>query len=262
MMTAEGPDLQEATAEMLPVPLLLVPGTLCDERVFTPLFAYLPHRSIQIVALPRTESMAEMAAQILAAAPPRFALIGLSLGGIVGLEIAAQAPERLAGLALIGSNARPAPTDTHDARRAQAKAGGARLADHARETLAPLYAGRKVADHAAFERLVVDMAVTGGADALCRQTEAALSRADSRPRLAGIAMPVAVIGGSEDRLGTPEMQREMAAAIPAATLRLLDGVGHLAPVEAPEEVAAELIDWLGRVDRTIETNSYAEEEQP
>ncbi|WP_254604923.1 alpha/beta fold hydrolase [Sphingomonas bacterium] len=197
-----------------------------------------------------------MARSVLGVAPARFAVVGLSLGGIVALHMALRAPERVVGLALIGANARAVPDDLHDSRRSEAAAARADLAAYARSTLAPLYAGTIAPSDPSFADLIADMAVAMGADALDAQSAAALGRPDLRQRLQDVAAVTAVIAGEEDRLGTPEMQRELAAGIPDASLLLVGGAGHLVTVEAPAAVETALRTWLTRVDaKAIVTGS-------
>mgnify|MGYP001120088752 CR=1 FL=1 len=89
-------------------PLLLIPGLRCDSYLYAPLIARLDAGTAAVVAdVSRDDSIAAMASRVLAVAPPRFALAGLSMGGYVVLEIIRQAPERVTHLALLDTNARP-----------------------------------------------------------------------------------------------------------------------------------------------------------
>lgn len=230
-------------------PLVMLPGTLCDRRVFGPLIARLGRRAMSVAELSGAATTAGLAAQVLADAPPRFALLGFSLGGIVALEIAAQAPERIAGLALVASNARPVQAEDRPVRRAAldlARRQG--LRPYVEQVLWPSYVAARSAQNAQIRALVVDMAQGLGLDVLGAQVEAALMRADSRPRLAALQMPVLLICGEEDETCTVEMHREMARAIPGAAFTVLPDAGHFALLEAPDRVAAEVSAWLDRID--------------
>ncbi|PTD26293.1 alpha/beta fold hydrolase [Sphingomonas fennica] len=231
------------------LPLLLVPGTLCDERVFTPVLALLPERSVSIAPLTDVSDVHEAARRILADAPPRFALLGFSLGGIVSLEIAATEPGRVAGLALIGSNARPVAPEFHAERRREAISGSENLDHYIRKIMWPRYVSEGRRQDAALQHLIAAMARDGGRQLLLNQTEIGLSRIDSRDRIARMTMPSLVLGGCEDALCTPEMQREMAHRLPDAQLALLPDAGHFVTLEQPEAVAAHISSWLERVDR-------------
>jgi pimeloyl-ACP methyl ester carboxylesterase len=235
-----------------PLPLLLLPGTLCDEAVFAPLLqrlAAMPGRRLLplVATLAGGADIGAVAHRLLAEAPPRFALLGFSLGGMVALQIAALAPDRVLGLALIGSNARAAPDDQHDERRREAQAGADNLADHVRRTLWPRYvAADNIADPD-LTAVIVGMAARGGADDLMRQTEMALSRPDSLARLKEMPMPALVLGGLQDVVCTPDMQREMAEALPDAALALIPGAGHFVLIEQPGAVAQSVAGWLDRI---------------
>src|SRR5436305_3360517 len=89
------------------LPVVLVPGLMCSPRLFQEqipaLWRFGP---VQIAEHTRDETMDAIAARILAAAPPRFALAGLSMGGYIALEILHKAPERVIKLALLDSGAR------------------------------------------------------------------------------------------------------------------------------------------------------------
>ncbi len=111
--------LNDTTADSKGMPLVLLPGTACDERLFLPLVERLDHDGPTLTGgLRGARSMPAMAQKLLAEAPERFLLLGFSLGGIAALEIAAQAPERLAGLILIDTTPRPDPQANAAPRRA------------------------------------------------------------------------------------------------------------------------------------------------
>lgn len=229
------------------LPLLLLPGTLCDARVFAPLTARLPGLAPIVGDMHGAISVAALAERLLETAPPRFALLGFSLGGIVSIEMAARAPERVAGLALISSNARDVPVQLHAARRAVVQ-DAASVATLVRETLWPSYVATARQDDAALRALIMAMAQDCSCEAATRQTEVALSRIDSRARLAGLAMPALVLAGDQDAVAPPELQRELAAGLPDAQLVLIPAVGHFAPLEAPDACADAVLAWLARVD--------------
>lgn len=210
-------------------PLVMLPGTLCDERLYTSVLDHLG-REAHVPTLDGADSAAEMARQILVSLPRRFALVGFSLGGIVALEMAAQAPERVERLALIGCNPGKLSTDAAKARAAQSR-------DH-------FVAASREHTVRAFHELIGDMAAATPALAYRQQTAITLSRADSWPRLAHIAVATLIVCGADDVVCPPELSREMAAAMPHARLALIEGAGHYVTLEQPEAVAAEIAAWL------------------
>lgn len=222
-------------------PLLLLPGTLCDARVFAPILP-LDARAVLVADLTRADSVADMATDILSAAPETFVAIGFSLGGIVALEIAARAPDRVAALVLIATNCRDVPETHHAARRAQSSAAPPR--DLAGRILWPAYVHPDHGNDIALRDTIVAMAEDCPPGTVQRQTEAALSRADNRPRLGALDMPVLVIGGRQDVVATPDMQAELAKGLPNARLEIIDQAGHFVLMEQPEIVAGIIGAWL------------------
>lgn len=228
-------------------PLVLLPGTLCDGRLWSHQIDALGDIVSPIVAdVGRSGRMDELARRVLAEAPPRFALAGFSLGGILALEAVAQAPERVTHLALVSSNARPLPAADAAPRRAAVEAAArVGLRDHVAATLLPSYLpAAKLADGRLTE-LILAMAEGAGIEVFRRQTEAVIGRADSRPRLPRISAPTLVLGGVDDRLCPPDRQEELAAGIEGAELVLLPGCGHFSPLEEPATVSDALRRLLG-----------------
>lgn len=235
--------LADRTAE-----LLLLPGTLCDERLFAPLLSHLPGQHARVADMTGATSVAGLAERILAAAPPRFALLGFSLGAIVAVEIALLAPERVLGLALVGANLRPVPVIEHAARRAAvARASAAGVGRHVVDELWPRYVGRAAARDDALKRSVAAMADGAGHATYADQTEVALGRADRRRQLSELAMPALVLCGDEDDVAPIALHREVAALLPRATLAVVPHAGHFVLLERPELVAAHVGGWLAEL---------------
>lgn len=183
-----------------------------------------------------------MAERILADAPARFALAGLSMGGYLALEIMRQAPERVSRLALCDTSARAdTPEQTAGREAAIDAAGKYDFAALARASLGQLVAADapdRVRD------AVVAMSVRVGVETYVRQQRAIMRRPDSRPMLAGIAIPTLVMVGEHDALTPPTLAREIADAVPGAMLRIVPGAGHLPPMEQPARTTELLRDWL------------------
>src|SRR5205809_3821515 len=113
------------------VPILLVPGLNCSPRLYSPqipaLWRFGP---VTVADHTRDDTMAAIAARILAAAPPRFALAGLSMGGYIALEMLRQAPDRVLRLALLDTGARADSPEQRERRlRLIAMAEGGRFAE-------------------------------------------------------------------------------------------------------------------------------------
>ena len=235
-----------------PTPLVLLPGTLCDARVFAPVMERLRPRSLSVGDMHGLATVAGLATRLMEHAPPTFALMGFSLGAIVALEVAARAAERVTGLALVGGNAHaPAARDLN--RRRAEIAAVTSIERYVGETMWPSYVARRQDER--LRRLLIDMGRDCGNDALRMQTEVALSRADSRSRLAALTMPTLVLAGADDAINDAMVQRRMAAAIPSARLALVPGAGHFVLLERPDACALAISDWLASVD---DERSFAE----
>ena len=184
------------------------------------------------------------AARILADAPPRFALAGLSMGGYIAFAMLRQAPERIAKLALLDTSARP-DTAEQSARREKfiGLADSGKLNDVV-ETLAPRFLHRNRQNDEALKRVVQDMAADTGPEAFVRQQRAIMSRVNSRPLLAAIRCPTLVLVGDGDELTPPELSKEICTGIPSARLIVVPDCGHLSTIEKPDAVNAALAEWL------------------
>lgn len=188
------------------------------------------------------DTLPAMAGRVLAAAPERFALAGLSMGGYLAFEIMRQAPERVTHLALLDTSARP---DTPDATQAREDAIAA-VAKVPYEKLCWASLPRLVVEDAsdAVKQAVVDMSLRVGPDIYVRQQRAIMARPDSRPGLAAIRVPTLVLVGEKDVLTPPEVAREIADGIPGATYVEVLNSGHLSAMEYPDAVTTALRNWL------------------
>jgi pimeloyl-ACP methyl ester carboxylesterase len=227
------------------LPLVLVPGLLCSARLYAPQIAALwPFGPVTVADHRRDAKVAAIAARILADAPPRFALAGLSLGGYIAFAMLRQAPERIAKLALLDTSARP-DTAEQSARRekfiAMAEAG--KLTEVV-DTLTRVYLHRNRHNDDALKRVVQDMAADTGVEAFVRQQKAIMSRMDSRPLLATICCPTLVLVGDGDELTPLDLSKEICTGISGARLVVVPDCGHLSTIERPDAVNAALAEWL------------------
>ncbi|CAN7806951.1 alpha/beta fold hydrolase [Paraburkholderia hospita] len=174
-----------------------------------------------------------MATAILAAAPPRFALVGISMGGYICLEIMRQAPERILKLALLSTTARPDTPEQIVRRRALvANARTGDLTSLVSESLGLiLHSSRK--DDSNLREVNTRMAMTVGVEGFAQQTDAIIARIDSRPSLPAISVPTLVLVGDSDPVTPPDRSEEIAAAIPNARLSVVPHCGHASTLEQP-----------------------------
>ncbi|GAC1451871.1 MAG: alpha/beta hydrolase [Steroidobacteraceae bacterium] len=228
-----------------PLPVVLVPGLLCSARLYAAQIPQLWLRGPVMVAdHTRGDSMTAIARRILAAAPPRFALAGLSMGGYLAFEILRQAADRVVKLALLDTTARADTPEAIAARRAQlAQVAAGGLAEVADAQFMRLVHPQRRAD-ANLRQVNRLMASEVGAAGFVRQQTAIIGRVDSRPDLKGIRCPTLVIVGEADALTPPDRAAEMAEGIPGARLLQVPECGHLSTLERPEAVTEALLQWL------------------
>jgi pimeloyl-ACP methyl ester carboxylesterase len=227
------------------IPLILLPGLLCDAALWRYQIKSLEHMANSQVADTTTaDNMEALARSVLAAAPSQFALAGLSMGGYVALEIIRQAPERVLKLCLLDTSAR-ADTAEQRAKRqlllAMSKSGQFRGVT---PRLLPMLIHEDRLEDKEITGTITAMAERVGREAFHNQQTAILNRIDSRPSLADIKCPVQIIGGHDDALTPPGIMREFADGIPQAKFDIIPECGHLSPLEKPQAVTELMARWL------------------
>ncbi len=227
------------------LPTVFVPGLLNSPRLYAEQIPALWQFGPVMVADHRREdSIVALARGILAAAPPRFALVGLSMGGYISFEIMRQAPQRVAKLALLDTAARAeVPEQTQRRQRVIELAKTGRFADIA-DIQFPLFVHKDRHGDGDLRRLVRTMAEETGPQAFLRQQQAIIGRPESRPSLAAIACPTLVLVGDGDQLTPPAAAQEIATGIPGSRLHVIADCGHLSPLERPQAVTQALIEWM------------------
>ncbi len=227
------------------LPIVLVPGLNCSARLYAEqvpaLWRFGP---VTVADHTRDDSMTAIAARILAASPPRFALVGLSMGGYIAMEMTRQAPQRVVKLALLDTAARAETPEQTEARaRVIELAKTGRFAE-VPELQFPVFVHRNRHGDAALKKLVRVMAEETGAAAFLRQQQAIIGRLDARRSLAAIKCPTLVLVGDGDELTPPHLSEEIAAAIAGARLVVVAECGHLSTLERPGAVNAALVAWM------------------
>lgn len=230
--------------------LVLVPGLMCDEAVWSHQVAMLgAGRDLRIASHGLSDSLGAMAERILGSAPLRFALAGHSMGGRVALEVVARAPERVSRLALLDTGYEAiAPGEAGERERA----GRYRLLDIAgREGM--LAMGRDWARGMVHPERLGDEALMGAIHAMIArasvaqfdaQIRALLARPDRARLLGALRVPTLVLCGREDNWSPLARHEEMARRIPGSRLVVVADSGHMSTMERPEDVSAALQDWL------------------
>jgi pimeloyl-ACP methyl ester carboxylesterase len=227
-------------------PLVFLPGLICDQRLWRDIIDGLADRVAPMVAdLRLDDSIAAMASRTLAAAPPHFALAGLSMGGYVALEIMRQAPERVTHLALFDTSARADTEERRETRRKGiAMIGEGKFIGVSRGLLGQLVAHHHLGSPLADE--VQAMSERVGGAVYVRQQTAIMGRVDSLPMLKDIPVPTLVGVGELDKMTPFELAEEMAANIPGADLVQFPDAAHLPTMENPAPVVEAMKRWLAR----------------
>lgn len=226
-------------------PLLLLPGMMCDARLFFPQISALSgQRAVMTAPMGGADTMAALARDVLDNAPPRFALAGLSMGGILAMEVLRQAPDRVERLALLDTNPR-AELDEVKARRTPqieaVKAG--RLRAVMRDEMKPNYLVDSPRKQEILD-LCMDMAMDLGDQVFLNQSIALRDRRDQQATLAAYSGKALVLCGRHDALCPVERHELMHGLLKNSRLEIVEEAGHLPTLEQPEITTAALIRWL------------------
>lgn len=252
LAAARSDDVKATPGKLSREPLVLLPGMLGDASVWEQVADDLLDVAVpQVGRIDLDDSIAEMAATVLAAAPERFALAGHSLGAIVAMEIMRRSPERVTRLALVNTGAH-GPF-------AQQQAEWADLLDRLSDGIdegvgdsfddiaAELAAATLPAErHDELLARNEKMTLSVGPDGLRRQLKAQQGRTSYLAEVGQYRVPVLIISGALDDVCPLPRQEALLRHCPQAELVSLPDAGHMAPLERPSEVAAALRSWLGR----------------
>ncbi len=228
-------------------PLVFLPGMMCDLRLYAmQLLEFGRDRSVTVVPITLGERIEEIASNILDRVPQKFALVGLSMGGIVAMEMLRRAPDRITRVALISSNSlaeTPQSAAEYEPMIIKLRAG--RL-EEAVEALMPAeHIGPGTGRNAVMAE-VMEMARDQGGEAIIRQIRAMQRRRDYQAVLRQCKVPALVLCGDQDGLTPVKRHRLMAELIPYAKLSVIEGVGHLPTLEAPRATNDALRAWLAQ----------------
>lgn len=230
--------------------LLLLPGLAADATMWHAQLAVLPAalRPVVTDVHARHDSLQAMARALLEEHAGDLILCGASMGGMLAMEAARQAPQRIRGLALLGTTARPESPQMRALREdAIALFAQGRIEEVIRPNVALAFHPDRAAD-AALVQAYLDFVLRAGAQALIRQNRAVMARPDAREHLGRVRCATLVLCGDSDRLAPPECSHEIAALTPGAELVMVPQCGHMLTMERPDEVNALLLEWLGRIE--------------
>ena len=223
--------------------LVLIPGLAADATMWQAQLAALQRwKPVVTDVHMRHDTIAAMAQALLTEHPGPLVLCGASMGGMIAMETARQAPERIRGLALLGTNAQP---ESDDMRALREAAIDLFAQNRIAEVIEPNVAFAFHPDHAgALAPAYLEFVMKAGAAQLIRQNLAVIARPDARLHLRDIRCPTLVMCGDSDSLTPPACSREIAGLVPGAQLVTVARCGHMLTMEQPLAVNAKLRAWL------------------
>jgi pimeloyl-ACP methyl ester carboxylesterase len=223
----------------------MIPGMMCDGRIFSPQIDELSDSiKISIADISGHSSVEELASEVLKNSPPKFHLLGHSMGGIVAMEMCSQEPSRIEKLVLMDTNPKAELEEVKAMREPQIQAAKqGKLLDVMRDEMKPNY----LADTEDKERILqicMDMAISIGPEVFIKQSKALQSRLDQQNTLCSIDFPVLLICGSSDILCPVERHELMHSIINDSELKVINNAGHMPSLEQPQETTEVLKKWL------------------
>ncbi|MCA0920803.1 alpha/beta fold hydrolase [Pseudooceanicola nanhaiensis] len=226
--------------------LLLIPGLVSDARVWRPLAEAAPDwLSTADADVTRDPTIESMAASLLAAHDGPLIPVGHSMGGRVAMEMARQAPERIAALVLANTGHDGRKPDEAPKRLAKIARGHEDMTALAAEWLPPMLANDRAPDPALVAELT-EMVLAAGPDIHERQIRALMDRPDALTYIGAFTGPVLLITGAQDGWSPEKQHREIAEVLPRAEVEVIDGAGHFLPRERAQETIAAVTGWLNR----------------
>ena len=226
-------------------PMVFLPGMMCDLRLFaSQLLEFGRERAVTVAPITMGERIEEIASNILDRVPPKFALAGVSMGGIVAMEILRRAPERVTRVALMSTNSlAETPQSAAEYEPLISKLRSGQLEEAVRGLMSPEHLAPGPGRSEVMDELLV-MARDMGPDAIVRQIRALQRRRDYQSVLRRCKVPALVLCGDQDGLTPVKRHRLMAELIPYAELTVIEGAGHLPPLEKPIATNEALHAWL------------------
>ena len=225
----------------------MVPGMMCDERIFSPQIEELSQNlEVTVADISNFSSVSELASDVLKKAPKSFSLLGHSMGGIVAMEIYSQEPKRIEKLILMDTNPKAELEEVKLKREPQIKeVNKGKLLEVMRDEMKPNYLAESENKRSVLN-VCMDMALTLGPDVFINQSRALQSRLDQQNTIQSIKIPVLIMCGSEDKLCPVERHEMMHNMISDSDLIIINNAGHMPTLEQPRETTEVIKEWLMR----------------
>ena len=225
----------------------MVPGMMCDERIFSPQIEALSQNlEVTIADISNFSSVRELASDVLKKAPKIFSLLGHSMGGIVAMEIYSQEPNRIEKLILMDTNPKAELDEVKLKREPQIReVNKGKLLEVMRDEMKPNYLAESENKRSVLN-VCMDMALSLGPDVFINQSRALQSRLDQQNTIQSINIPVLIMCGSEDKLCPVERHEMMHNMISDSDLKIINNAGHMPTLEQPRETTEVIKEWLMR----------------
>jgi pimeloyl-ACP methyl ester carboxylesterase len=224
--------------------LVLLPGMMCDERLFAPQISLFS--SSHLISTPSFgthRSVTLIAEKILKELPPSFSLLGLSMGGIIAMEMMRLAAHRVSRLALLDTNPFPDTPNTQNIRNLHIKqVQKGNLKHIMKENLKPKYLAKNSKKY--ILNTCMNMALSLGNQAFISQSMALRDRNSQENTLHAIHVPTLILCGKEDTLCPLEQHTFMNQTIPQSVFAVVEKAGHLPTLEQPSLTNRHLQSWL------------------
>lgn len=223
----------------------MVPGMMCDERIFSPQIEELSKNlEVTVADISSFPTVRELASDLLKKAPKSFSLLGHSMGGIVAMEIYSQEPNRIEKLILMDTNPKAELDEVKLKREPQIKdVREGKLLEVMRDEMKPNYLAESENKSSVLD-VCMDMALSLGPDVFINQSRALQKRTDQLNTIQSINIPVLIMCGSEDKLCTVERHEMMHNMISDSDLKIINNAGHMPTLEQPRETTEVLKEWL------------------
>ena len=225
----------------------MVPGMMCDERIFSPQIEALSQNlEVTIADISNFSSVRELASDVLKKAPKKFSLLGHSMGGIVAMEIYSQEPNRIEKLILMDTNPKAELDEVKLKREPQIReVNNGKLIEVMRDEMKPNYLAESE-NKTSVLSVCMDMALNLGPDVFINQSRALQSRLDQQNTIQSIKIPVLILCGSQDKLCPVERHEMMHNMITDSDLKIINNAGHMPTLEQPRETTEVIKEWLMR----------------
>ena len=225
--------------------LFLLPGLMCDEAVWIHQTESLSScADIRIPVFRGFDSLVAMAEHVLDQAPERFSVVGHSMGGRVAWELMELAGNRIDKFSVMDTGVHPVSQAEPEKRQALIdKAQNEGLAAVAQAWIPGMVHPHRHDDSNLITE-ITDMIMRNSVEDFLGQMHALLNRKDQTDNLALIKHKVLLVAGEADAHSPPEQHRLMAEKLPSSQLEIVQGAGHMATMEKPEEVSRILVDWF------------------